>query len=159
MKVILPIALLLCGSTAFASPRQKLVIANQSAVILPAGFVAIPFAVPVAVPSYYQYQYLPQYQAPAAPPAAEPAAQATNAPIQAHEAPPPTLVQRTCVKCHSGPEPKGKLDLSGELSPEQRLKAIGRLLADDLAKRMPKGKEIDAEMRGKLIQELAKPKP
>lgn len=35
--------------------------------------------------------------------------------------------QQSCVGCHSGDEPKGGLDLSGELSPEVRWKAIAAL--------------------------------
>ena len=32
-----------------------------------------------------------------------------------------------------------------------------QVLADDPQKRMPKGKELSAELRGELIQELARP--
>jgi len=127
-------------------------------VLVPRNFVAVGYAVPVATPSYVGYQY-PQYQAHAGPdpfdvPPAKP--EATNATTQGHEAPSASLVQQSCVKCHSGESPKGKLDLSGDLSPDVRLKMIGRILADDPAERMPKGKALDAQAIGLLIQELSK---
>jgi hypothetical protein len=65
-------------------------------------------------------------------------------------------VTRRCAKCHSGDAPAAGLDVSRDLSDLERLAAIGRLLADDPAKRMPKGIELDADERGLLIQELAK---
>lgn len=139
--------------------QQQVVIATQSAVFIPQGFIAVPYAVPVALPSYVHYQAMPQVPAP--PVVGEPV-QATSAATQGQEAP-PTLVSQSCVKCHSGPTPKGKLDLSGELSPETRLKMIQRMLADDPTKRMPKGKLLEAQAIGLLIQELSRaptvPKP
>ena len=59
-----------------------------------------------------------------------------------------------------GATPKGKLDLAGEVPAETRLKMIQRILADDPAQRMPKGKPLDAQQIGLLLQELSRvPKP
>jgi len=138
------------------------IVANQSAVVVPSGFIVVPFAVPVAVPSYVQYQ------AAAAPQGAgvgvqgaggeEKKAEAQSAPKP--EAPEPrSLVASSCAKCHSGPTPKGKLDLSGELTADVRLKSIARILSDDPTRRMPKGKSLDAQAIGLLIQELSRPQP
>lgn len=68
-----------------------------------------------------------------------------------------TLVQQHCSKCHSGgPEAaKGGIDLTGDLDCETRLHAIRMLLANDPARRMPKGKELDPQVLGDLIGELA----
>ena len=68
-----------------------------------------------------------------------------------------SLAMQHCAKCHGGPEPKAGLDLSGDLDCETRLHAIRMLLADDESKRMPKGKPLDAETLGLLIQEFATP--
>jgi len=128
---------------------------HRQVVIIPQGFIAVPFAVPVAVPSYVQYQAI---VASSPLPEVSAATATQEATAKAHEAPPPTLslVAKSCVKCHSGEKPKGKLDLSGDLSPALRLKAIGRILADDESKRMPKGKPLDAQAIGLLIQELSR---
>lgn len=69
------------------------------------------------------------------------------------------LVWQRCFKCHQGAAPAGGLDLSGQaggLDQATRLKAIARLLEDDPERRMPKGVEIDADERGRLIQHFAK---
>ena len=71
----------------------------------------------------------------------------------------PGLVVQTCVKCHSGAEAKKGFRVDQELSDADRLKAIRRLLADDPAKRMPKGGSLDAQTLGRLIQELARDPP
>ena len=39
--------------------QQQFILANQSAVFIPQGFIAVPYAVPVAMPSYVQYQANP----------------------------------------------------------------------------------------------------
>jgi hypothetical protein len=70
------------------------------------------------------------------------------------------LVARNCSKCHSGPTPKGKLDLStpSKLAADDRLRAIRAVLADDEAQRMPpaaSGVKLSAEELGKLLQELS----
>ncbi len=61
-----------------------------------------------------------------------------------------------CSKCHSGGEAKRGFRVDQPLSDAYRLKAIGRLLADDPAKRMPKGGSLDAQTLGLLIQEMAR---
>lgn len=146
---------------------QRQVVTNAvvaNAVVVPQGFIAVPFAVPVAVPSYVQYQALPGYGAVAsagigfneAPPKVTAQAE-PEAPL------PMSLVTQHCAKCH---RPSGsawkttELDLTGELSNETRLHMIQRILSDDPAKRMPRGKQLTAQQTGEIIQELSQvPKP
>jgi hypothetical protein len=173
-----------CASIACAGNcRQQVVVANQSAVFIPQGFIAVPFAVPVAVPSYVQYQAVStQAQAAYGGPAVgyeearanEPAATAKEELARSREARPAAaarvaakidaqhspLTVQYCVKCHhpaGGAWARTKLDLSADLTAELRLKMIGRILADDPARRMPKGKALDAAEIGLLIQELSRP--
>lgn len=68
-----------------------------------------------------------------------------------------TLVASNCVKCHQGEDAKGAYRMDVPLTEGKKLKAITRILADDPAKRMPKGKTLGAEELGKLIQELSRP--
>lgn len=65
---------------------------------------------------------------------------------------PPTIYAR-CAKCHTGESAKGEFRVDAlELSCEDRLRAINALLADDPAKRMPKGGTLEAQELGELIQ-------
>jgi len=138
--------------------NRNVVVAN--AVVVPANFVAVAYAVPVATPSYVQYQY-PQYQAASDPWAKEPRATQEGL-ARAQEAPeapiPFSLVATHCVRCHT-PNSRSwvshHLDLSGDLSAETRLKMITRILADSPEKRMPKGKQLDAQQIGLLVQEIS----
>ena len=144
-----------CGTSSRAVNHHQVIVANQSAVVVPSGFIVVPFAVPVAVPSYVQYQ------AAAAPQGAggeekTVEAQSDPRPLASE---PRSLVTSSCMKCHSGSTPKGKLDLSGELSPAVRLRSIARIFSDDPTRRMPKGKSLDAQAIGLLIQELSRPQP
>ena len=66
-----------------------------------------------------------------------------------------SLIVANCAKCHSGADAKGGIDLSGELTCEVRLHAIWQVMHNDPARRMPKGKDLDPETLGLLIQELA----
>lgn len=66
-----------------------------------------------------------------------------------------SLVQQYCASCHGPTKQEGKLNLTGELSSDMRLKSIQRLLTDDPAKSMPKGKTITDQQRGELIAELS----
>ncbi len=138
---------------------------------------AVPIGVPVAVPSVVSYQAVPQpqyqsqhYQQPqhasTVTTKAECAAcSCPNCPNCAAKGEVKaavvesksllSLVQQNCVRCHSGAEPKGGLDLSGALDCETRMKCIARVLADSDDKRMPKGKSLNPDDLGKLIQELA----
>lgn len=74
----------------------------------------------------------------------------------------PTQIKTSCVACHSGPTPKGGLDLSdiARLDNATRLKAIAKVTSDDPKNAMPppastQYKSLTAEQRGKLLQELS----
>ena len=66
-----------------------------------------------------------------------------------------SLIVTHCAKCHSGAEAKASIDLSGDIDCETRLHAIWMLMHDDPQKRMPRGKELDAQTLGLIIQEFA----
>lgn len=163
---LLPITICL-----FACPASLAQCGDRTTVVS-GGLVVTQFAVPVAVP---------QYAAPVAPPSyvqygagystsstesledriAAKVIQGLQAAgtLRAASAA-PTLVARNCSKCHSGPTPKGKLDLSipTKLAADDRLRAIRAVLADDEAQRMPpaaSGVKLSAEELGKLLQELS----
>lgn len=72
---------------------------------------------------------------------------------------PKTAIQQTCIACHSGPTPKGGLDLSDMafVSCEQRLAAIGRVTSDDAKLQMPPAgrPRPDPSAIGALVQELS----
>lgn len=162
--------------------HQQVVVAN--AIVIPQNFIAVPVAQPLAVPSYYGYQYLPQYAAAVGYGSSaighpeptynkvepeEVRAMRERIQIKPEEAPlPMSLVSQHCAKCHKpagSAWKKTELDLTGELSNATRLHMIQRILSDDPAKRMPRGKPLDAQAIGLLIQELsqvptpAQPKP
>ena len=65
----------------------------------------------------------------------------------------PSAVAQNCVKCHSGAAPKGKLDLTNltALTCEQKLKAIRKVLAEE----MPKDAKLDPDTAGAVLSELA----
>jgi hypothetical protein len=145
-----------------------------------AGIVVTQFAVPVAVPQYavpVAPQSYVQYgggQIAPAPSGSQPTnsnetvedriaakilARLTSAGVIKPEAL-PSLVSKTCATCHSGPRPKAGLDLSDArtLTPELKLTAINRVLADDEAQRMPppaSGAKLSPEDIGRLLQELS----
>lgn len=66
------------------------------------------------------------------------------------------LVRQKCSKCHSGPAAKGGFHTDGDMSSEDRMLAISRILSDDAALRMPKGQPLDAATMGKVLQQLSK---
>ncbi|HEX3658641.1 MAG TPA: hypothetical protein VHV55_22810 [Pirellulales bacterium] len=154
-----------CG---FAQPvvQQNLVVAQFA---VP---VAVPqYVVPIAPQSYVQYGGGAVMPAPAGRQAtggndtaedriaARILARLTSAGVIKPEAI-PSLVSKTCAGCHSGPQPKAGLDLSNlqALSPDIRLKCIGRVLSDDTSQRMPpvsSGKTLSAEELGRLLQEFS----
>ncbi len=121
------------------------------------GFIVVPFAVPVAVPSYVQYQ-ASNYAAPTAPPSISRNVDQQQSKLESQRPSIGPLVQTQCLQCHAGERAKAGLRLDViELGPEKRLRAIGRLLADDPKQRMPKGQTLTAQELGQLIQELSKP--
>ena len=67
-----------------------------------------------------------------------------------------SLLAQKCAKCHDGTNPD-RLQLVGvELSCEQRIEAIRRLLIDPgQPEHMPKGGQVTAEELGDLIGELS----
>ncbi len=73
---------------------------------------------------------------------------------------PPTassIVQQTCLACHGGVAPRAGLDLSHpeQLSPNQRLQAIARVVSDDATARMPPGPALKSAEIDRLLQELS----
>ena len=74
---------------------------------------------------------------------------------QADQAPKVSLVQQHCASCHNATKQEGKLDLTAALSSDVRLRSIQRLLTDDPAKSMPRGKTITDQQRGELISEIS----
>lgn len=81
-------------------------------------------------------------------------AQATQQPAAAVVTEKVSLIKTHCASCHNATKADGKIDLTGALSAEVRLRSIQRVLTDDPAKSMPKGKEIDDKTRGEIIAEL-----
>lgn len=121
---------------------------------------AIPLGIPVAPVSFVLYQAIPGagYVSPPlvspSPQNPQPSPPTSDDPskISANTSPPEaSMVRRTCVACHSGEKAKAGLDLSGQLSSEVRLKAIGKVVSGE----MPKGKTLTPEEVGLLIQELS----
>lgn len=70
-----------------------------------------------------------------------------------------SLVTQNCSECHGENNPKAGFSVFGDMTAEEKLKAISRILHSDPEKRMPKGKPIDDDIRGRLIDELAKTRP
>lgn len=166
---------LLLASTALAGNH-----CNVQAVQLQSGLVVTPFAVPVASPVavanvspfVYGFQSAGSY----APQSAAVKAQSTEdalverlaaklaaklgldvKPLAVPET--PSLISATCVSCHGPTKQGGGIRFDQGLTDELRLQAVAAMMLDDGAKRMPKGKAIDAVTLGKLIQEFTtKPK-
>lgn len=175
MKTLLAIAALCVPAYAGNCHVQQRQVVVANAIVVPQNFIAVPVAQTLAVPSYVQYQYLPQYAAGVGygssavgmePPQREPV-KALAEPEE--EAPlPMSLVTQHCAKCHKpggSAWKKTELNLTGELSNETRLHMIGRILSDSAEKRMPRGKQLDAQTIGLIVQEIsavptpAPPKP
>lgn len=156
-----------CSVIGCAVPTATGIVVTQFAVP-----VAVPqYAIPVAPQSYVQYgggqiSPVPSGNQPTGTNdtaedriAAKILARLTSAGVIKPEAI-PSLVSKTCAGCHSGPQPKAGLNLSDlrTLSPDAKLKSIGRVLADDELQRMPpatSGKKLSAEDIGRLLQELS----
>ena len=141
-------AVVVAASSAFAGGKRVIVNHGVQATVVPAGFVVVPYAVPVATPAYVGYL---------APQAFSYSRGGAEGDVEA-QAVPGSLVATYCAKCHNAEAAK-RVDLSGAIDAETRLAAIRRVLADDPAKRMPKGRELDAETLGLLIQELSTEPP
>jgi hypothetical protein len=167
MKIcVLPIAtcLLACLASSARPEDRTTVVTGGLLVTQFAVPVAVPqYAAPVAPPSYVQYGT--GYSTSSTESLEDRIAAKVIQGLQATgtlrpAALPPTLVARSCSKCHSGPTPKGKLDLSdaSKLAAADRLRAIRAVLADDETQRMPpvtSGVKLSAEELGKLLQELS----
>lgn len=61
-----------------------------------------------------------------------------------------TIVAITCLKCHSGPEPKGEVSFEGPLSDSMKLKMMQMVWAG----KMPPTAPLDNERAAKLFEEL-----
>ena len=167
-------AVLFCTTTIQAGrPCHRQVVRVQSVIVNQQGLAVVPFAVPVAVPVatvnpggvYYGYQQQAQpqavqQQAPCPQVAHEQAVQEpqTAEPLTGEtQAESTSLVHQHCAKCHTGEQAKAgfRLEAWTTLGAEQRLKMIRRVLSDDESTRMPKGKQLDPQTLGELIQELS----
>ena len=149
------LALLMLAPPAYADQcfHQRHVGAN---VILSTGQVITPYVVPVAVPvgvvsQGYAYQRaMPQ----AAPAAVDPAEWEEFKAWKASKVTPAaaaSLVTQSCASCHTKQARAVKaLDLNQPLTDKQRIAAAAAVLAG----RMPKGKPIDAKLRGDILGEL-----
>ena len=163
---LLTIGVCLLGS--LASPAQS----GDHTTVVNGGLLVTQFAVPVAVPQYAArvappsyVQYGAGYSTSATETIEDRIAAKVIQGLQAAgtlrpAAVGPTLVTQNCSRCHSGPTPKGKLDLSlpSKLSADDRLPRHPRVLADDEAQRMPpaaSGVKLSADQLGKLLQELS----
>lgn len=61
----------------------------------------------------------------------------------------------SCVRCHNADNAKGGFDITGELSCEERLEAVRRmLLPPGHPERMPKGVELTPDQLGNALGEL-----
>ena len=150
---------------------QQTVVANTSVAVVPQNFLAVPVAVPVAIPvapySAIQYQAMPQaYQAPIIGQQQAIYGQQQAMPQQLQASPAettaaagPSLIAQACAKCHNGNSSNVKareaLVLDGAIDDSTRVSMIERLMTDDLAKRMPPGKTLDAATLSLLIQEIS----
>ena len=147
-------------SVAAAPVLQQQIITTQA--------VTVPFAIPVAVPvasaqvgmSYnynYGYQAATGHQSYSALTTTELADRITAQVVQrlsqtdhlrsiGFKA---SAVMTRCAACHTGPNPKGGIDLS-RLSPEKRYKSVRQVMTDQ----MPKGKTLTDEQRQEVLHEL-----
>lgn len=142
---------LLCAPVLGDHCRQRVLVQH-----LDTGLTVTAFALPVGVPLAAINPAQPSYSvAPQAVPDAEyQEFLAWRASRVKPQSIPQTAIQRSCVQCHSGPSPKGKLDLSGDLSDTVRLKSVGRIVRGEMpptAKKTP----LTADAVGKLIEELS----
>jgi mono/diheme cytochrome c family protein len=145
---------------------------NDQTTVVTSGLLVTQFAVPVAVPQYVAtvappsyVQYGSGYSTSSTETLEDRIAAKVIQGLQASgnwraAGAAPTLVAQSCARCHSGPTPNGKLDLSvpSKLAAEDRLRAIRAVLADDEARRMPpasSGVKLSAEEVGKVLQELS----
>lgn len=163
MKKVLAVLILAALATvAYADHCRKNVVFSTGQIVTP---YAVPVAVPVASLSS-GYAYAPS--AAAAPAAAEPSGISKEewAEFQAWRAGRPkatavSLVAQNCGVCHSANGIKadqGALEafnISHELTADMKLKAAAALLDGS----MPKGRKIDANLRGNIIGELVGVKP
>ncbi len=163
MKTIL--TLLLLATPALADHCR---VVRSNAVVLDTGLTIVPYAVatPVAVvaPGSPLYSYRDTAQAYGQPQAgsADPdyaeflAWKAAKANQVKSAVVPQTLLQQNCVKCHTeNADAREHLDMSKELTSDQKLASIKALLLGS----MPKGKTIDAQLRSDLAAELSGVKP
>lgn len=143
-----------------AAPRCRNVersVVVQKHVVVGAGFTVVPFAVPVAVPvaTVQSPTVLYSYTAPhTSPQTTQATPEKLPAEVEALEA---TFISQKCAQCHGGEAPKAGLDLSdpSTLTPEQRLKAVARVVSDDADLRMPKGGTLSPGEIGRVLQELS----
>lgn len=170
--------LALIASPAFAGGHCKVQVQSFA---LQSGLVVTPFAVPVAAPvavaqvSPYVYGFSPagtqSYSAASSSTSEDRIAEKVIAKLkaagfggstfqaQALPAEKPSLVAANCAKCHAGASAAKGYRVDVPLSEAAKLKAIARILEDDAGKRMPKGKTLDPQSLGLLLQELAKSSP
>lgn len=62
-----------------------------------------------------------------------------------------TVLQATCVKCHSGAEPKGDVRLDGELTDALKLRAMGMVWQGKMPPTGPLANEKAAELFEELL--------
>ncbi len=144
-----------------AAPRCRTIesaVAVQKNVVVGAGFTVVPFAVPVAVPvaTVQPPTVLYSYTAPhTSYPTQQDETERSLPDAEALEA--TTLINQKCAQCHGGEAPKAGLDLSdpSTLNPEQRLKAIARVVSDDADLRMPKSGTLSPGEIGQVLQALS----
>ena len=152
---------------------------HHQQLILQSGLAVSPFAIPVAVPVVtvaphsYSLGFSGQAYAPQAAPQArvqstksaedalvdrlvEKLAARLGLDAKPASVDPHPLLTANCLSCHNATKKSGGVDFSGELTDELRLRAIGAMLSDKDSARMPKGKQLDANSLGKLIQEFSK---
>lgn len=150
---------------------------HHCAVQLQSGLAVVPFAVPVATPIavvnqspfVYGFSSAGSYGAQAQATvktqssedalvdrlAAKLAARLGLDPVKPAAAPEaPSLVTANCLGCHGATKQAGGVRFDAGLTDELRLRAVAAMMHDDAAKRMPKGKSIDAATLGRLIQEF-----
>jgi mono/diheme cytochrome c family protein len=53
------------------------------------------------------------------------------------------VLANNCYKCHQGPVSQGGLDLSGPLSPSQKMLAYDYMLSGDMPPNLPEGHTVD----------------
>lgn len=130
---------------------------NQQVVIQSTGAIVTPFAVPVAVPvsvvTPYTYSHAGVSAAQTDPEYVEFLAwKAAKANQVKASVVPQTLLQQNCVACHTNKaDAKAALDMSKELTSEQKLAAIAAVMTG----KMPKAKALDPQVRADVVAELS----